>query len=165
MTIEETEEEKVARVSAAIHGRLTAELALPLYDNKTQAEGFALLNATESIVTETKSVPFTLAELLAFLTTESKAKLVDWLGLVDLRDLVKAQDHAGVIAWLAFITGTKIEKPEYDKAYDHLTRTQEVQTVIPIQARVWDVVRAIPNGPNSVTEEQFAAAWTAAGRE
>jgi len=147
-----------------IQSRLATELALPLYDDKTQVEGFAFFNAAESVVTETKLMAFTLAELLTFLTSESKMKLVDWLGLVDLRDLVKAQDHAGVIAWLSFINGTKITQTEFGLAYAHLTRTEAVQVITPIQSRSWDVVRGIPRGPNAITEEQFAAAWAAAGR-
>lgn len=160
----ETEEEKNARVSAVIHERLTAEIGLPLYDETTQIDAFAFFNTTSVATTETKPMPFTLAELLAFLSPESAAKLVDWPMLGDLRDKVTAQDHAGVIAWLAFITGTKITSAEFNLAYAHLTRTQEVQTVTPIQSRSWDVVRGIPSGPNAVTEQQFAAAWLAAGR-
>lgn len=144
--------------------RLTAELADAAYDGLTQAEGFALLNATENVETTNKPMAFTMAELLSFLKPASATKLVDWPMLGDLRDKVTAQDHAGVIAWLSFINGTKITQEEFQQANAYLTRTESVEVRTPIESRAWRVIRGIPGGPNVVSEEQFAAAWLAVGR-
>ena len=161
---DETEEEKNARVSALIQQRLVIELSSSLYENTMQIDAFAFFNANQVVMTETKPRTILLDDLLTMLSPESAAKLVDWPMLGDLRDKVAAQDHVAVIKWLTFIRGTKITDTEFASAHAYLTETQEVQTTAEIIPRYWDVIRGIPGGPNVVSEEQFATAWTAAGR-
>lgn len=144
--------------------RLTTELSDAAYNDKTQAEGLAFLKATTVSSPVVRPMAFTMAELLTFLKPQSALKLVDWPMLGDLRDKVTEQDHAGVIAWLSFIKNSKIDADEFDDAYAHLTRTETVQVATEIIPRIWDVIRGIPSGPNDISDEQFAAAWLAAGR-
>lgn len=152
-------------VEETLQKRLVDEILKPEYANKTREQAFAFLNAVEEVSTETKLREILLDDLIEMLSPESAAKIFAWPMQGDLRDKVAAQDHASVIKWVYFLEKAGAISPgEFSEAYGYLTRTQQVQVTTPIQSRVWDVIRAIPNGPNAVTTEQFAAAWTVAGR-
>lgn len=146
-------------IFTTIQERLIEELMLPIYDNKTKEEAYIRFNAgTETSV---KTVPKTIVldDLLLMLSQESLTKMIDWPMIGDLRDKVMSQDVIGVIKWLGAIRGIKITNEEFQTAYEYLTSTQSVEVVNDITPRVWNVIKAIPSGPNYVTEAQFNSAW------
>lgn len=142
-----------------IQERLIEELSLSLYDNKTMEDGYAFLNSPIQTIVNTGPRTITLDDLLLMLSQDSLSKLIDWPMIGDLRDKVMSQDILGVIKWLGAIRGIKITNEEFDLAYQYLTATQSIETSIPITPRVCNIIKAIPGGPNYITEAQFNSAW------
>lgn len=167
MPIEETEEEKNTRVSTAINNRLLAEVALPIYDNKTQVEAFMLFMATEETASVTRPKTLTLAGLLSGLSSGSKARLRDWNDAQNLKAAILAQDRSAIGIYLDLLvsgdelTPPLIEPSEGATVMGELVASETVDVVTQITPRSYEIIRGIPRGPNTITEEQFIIAWTA----
>lgn len=166
MIIEETEEDTNIRVSAIINKRLLEELALPLYDNKSQEEGFALLNSTSITSEITQLKPITLTGLLSNISMETKANICDWVHLLDFRNKVEQQDRIGIAMYIdILLSANKIKEEEATRIIGMLNDTETIVVTSDCVPRSFNIIRGIPGGPNVVSEAQFAEAWKSAGRE
>lgn len=167
MPIEETEEEKNIRVSTEINKRLLAEVTLPIYDNKTQVEAFMLFIATEETTSVTRSKTLTLTNLLGGLSSGSKARLRDWSDAQNLKTAILNQDRTAIGIYLdLLISGDELTPPLIDpteaaEVMKELVATETVEVIKSITPRSYEIIRGIPRGPNTITEEQFRVAWIA----
>ena len=150
--------------------RLTAELSNARYDGKTNGQAWTMIHATSVTETVICLKTLTLQGLLGGLSSGSKARLRNWVDAQDLKAKILAQDRLGVGIYVDLLvsgdalTPALIEQEEASAVMAELAATETVEVTTQTDPAIWAIVCGIPGGPNDVTEEQFAAAWAAAGR-
>lgn len=138
------------------------------YGGKARDEAYAAFHSRPPVKSETvqKPRPMTITGVISLLSQASVARLVVNPNLTDIRDKIQQQDYQGIALWGGLLAaGGQITPDELAAIQAALSATDSVTVVTETGPAPIEVLSMATSGfPNRVTADEFAAAWSAAGR-
>lgn len=145
---------------------LQSEFEKPDYDGMTADAAFAAFTVGRDVVTQEQRLkPFTVSDVLSLVGQLSMAKLVMLPSLTDIRDKIQQNDREGVLLWGAMLTAAGTITEQEAAAISAVCQsTESVDVTTREDARILAAFVGLADFPNTISREQFDAAWAAAGR-
>lgn len=145
---------------------LQEEFAGSFYDGLAADAAFAAFTIGRDVVTQEQRLKlFTVSDVLSLVGQPSMARLVMLPSLTDIRDKIQQNDREGVLLWGAMLTAAGTITEQEAAAISAVCQaTEAVDVTNHEDARILSAFAGLADFPNTITREQFDAAWSAAGR-
>lgn len=143
---------------------LKSELQSGRYDGATADAAFALLNDPQVVETESERlVVLTPAMLLAVLSADSAAKVVNYANLGRVIDAIETQERDRIAAWVrALQLGGILTAEDAAELGKKLAETETQTTSEKQLPRIAEAFAGVPGMPNRIKRDDFDKVWAEA---